>query len=339
MRGRLLNILFSLLICSCSDTEFKNTLVDKKCNNNNIVTLPIGNKIISQNKLDINKITIDSFKIEYVTFYDNINIAINDTLKKIEFKFENSHYFSKEENDFFNSLNENNSISSMELLTQSNINYKIYLIKKQSNNLKISEGHGYKSELFLASVSKKNNEILDIINIYNDGIMLYWECLRFFYIDTNVNIYLKDYSIREGEYKCINHQVFNFTSEGSFKRNDALSENEVIVTDSISNFEWKGTYNFNQTFSRSMDEFEIKYSIKIINDQSANLINKVNDKSRQFSPNIVLFNKDSLVLNYMYNNADAEELILYKTKEGYEIGGRTIYLLNPPNDRYPIVRE
>lgn len=114
---------------------------------------------------------------------------------------------------------------------------------------------------------------------------------------------------------------------------------ETIVTDSIHTFDWNGTYTFNETIFRSMDEFEITYVIKITNETSASILIKVDAKTKKCSANIASLSKDSLVVNYMNNNEDPEELILYKTQEGYEIGGLTIYLLNPPNDRYPIVRE
>jgi hypothetical protein len=114
---------------------------------------------------------------------------------------------------------------------------------------------------------------------------------------------------------------------------------ETIVTDSIHTFDWNGIYTFNETILRYMDAFKIIYAIKITNETSASIIIKVDAKTKKCSANITSFSKDRLVLNYMDNNQDPEELILYKTQEGYEIGGRTIYLLNPPNDRYPIIKE
>ena len=127
---------------------------------------------------------------------------------------------------------------------------------------------------------------------------------------------------------------------GHFKRDEGRSLKETSQKDSLQDgFIWNGTYDFNQTFLRYMDEFKLKYSIKIINEQSANLLSKINDRIKEYPVNVTSFNSDSLVLNYMDNNDNAEELILYKTKEEYEIGGQSIYLLNPPNDGYSIKKS
>ena len=302
--------------------------------------LPIGNKIVSVSNAAIDKNMVDSLHIEYNKFYDEIlpDSTKLDIPNDLDLLLK-SYYFNQEENNFFNSLHRNNSFCCVKPIIQNNKRVNLYLVKEVPENFEASEGAGYIKKLFLVSFSTLTNKVVDVLNVYNDGVMLYWECVRFFHIDTDLNIYLKDYSINEDEYKCINYQVFNFTSEGYFKRNDTLSKNDIIVTDSISNFEWNGTYDFNQTFLRYMDEFKLKYSIKIINEQSAHLLSKVNDRIKEYTATVTSFNNDGLVLNYMDNNDNSEELILYKTKEGYAIGGQSIYLLNPPNDRYSIKKS
>lgn len=114
-----------------------------------------------------------------------------------------------------------------------------------------------------------------------------------------------------------------------------LYSNEGIQND----FVWKGIYNFDQTILRYMEEFNCKYSIKILNQEFANISSQINDRNiKQHTAKIISFDDDSLVLNYSDNNAN-DEIILYKVEDGYEIGGMSIYLLNPPNERYPIIKE
>lgn len=102
--------------------------------------------------------------------------------------------------------------------------------------------------------------------------------------------------------------------------------------------QWQGTYNFSLEGLEHMGEsHSISYSF-IINDNSK-IISQLNDEPKQeIACTIFKTTQDTLVIQT--KGANQNEYNLFKDSKGdYYIGGDAIYMLNPPNESYPLIKQ
>ena len=99
--------------------------------------------------------------------------------------------------------------------------------------------------------------------------------------------------------------------------------------------QWQGKYGFGFGFRASEENFEINFEI---NKDGSVII--INNNGKRDEAEIIRATKDTLELKGIENR----QYILYKDKIsngglGYAIRGDAVYLLNPPNNDYPLTKE
>jgi hypothetical protein len=96
---------------------------------------------------------------------------------------------------------------------------------------------------------------------------------------------------------------------------------------------WKGNYYANFEISRIDGDFRIKYIIKILSIDDISITEKINDENNNIQDIFIeSVSGDKIVIK---SKSDMNlEYIVGKIKGEYYLMGSTIYLLNPPNDKY-----
>lgn len=89
---------------------------------------------------------------------------------------------------------------------------------------------------------------------------------------------------------------------------------------------------------RADGDFKINYTIEIASQEKVSVTEKINDESNKVpEPFIELFSDDKLVIKSKTNYT--LEYILSKIDQQYYLTGNTIYMLNPPNDKYILKKK
>ncbi|HEX8546991.1 MAG TPA: hypothetical protein VF691_08525 [Cytophagaceae bacterium] len=125
----------------------------------------------------------------------------------------------------------------------------------------------------------------------------------------------------------------------SFKRvrgdnKDCYTDEDFKETTSGDEDKWVGTYKLYETIEKRehLDTFQYVFTvtnenIEIKGYQGTQMISN-SQKNYKVS-------NDSLIVNYT-ENGDEEEFILVHQGNEYKISGYSIYMLNPPNNEYPL---
>ncbi|MCY0978699.1 hypothetical protein PGH12_10570 [Chryseobacterium wangxinyae] len=97
--------------------------------------------------------------------------------------------------------------------------------------------------------------------------------------------------------------------------------------------QWKGNYYANFEISRAEGDFQIKYTIRILSIDDISIIEKINNEDNNIQDIFIeSVSADKIVFK---SKSDKNlEYIVSKIKGAYYLMGSTIYLLNPPNDKY-----
>lgn len=109
-------------------------------------------------------------------------------------------------------------------------------------------------------------------------------------------------------------------SEGSIKKQDSFSQ-------------WQGNYQGNFEISRTDGDYQVNYDVKLVNKDNISITEKINDESNPVSGIFIeSVSDDKLIIKS--KTGDTLEYIIGKINGKYYLMGNTIYMLNPPNDRY-----
>lgn len=102
--------------------------------------------------------------------------------------------------------------------------------------------------------------------------------------------------------------------------------------------QWQGNYLANFEISRTDGDYQVNYDIKVVNKDKVSIIEKINDENNPVSDIFVeSVSADKLVIKS--KSDDTLEYIIAKMDGKYYLMGNTIYMLNPPNDRYVLKKK
>jgi hypothetical protein len=97
--------------------------------------------------------------------------------------------------------------------------------------------------------------------------------------------------------------------------------------------QWQGNYSANFEISRTDGDYLVNYVVKVVNKDKVSIIEKINDENNSVSDIFIeSVSADKLVIKSKSDNTI--EYIIAKIDGKYYLMGSTIYLLNPPNDKY-----
>ncbi len=101
---------------------------------------------------------------------------------------------------------------------------------------------------------------------------------------------------------------------------------------------WQGNYSAEFEITRADGDFKVNYNIKVVSKEKVLMNEKINDEGNSISePFIESWSDDKLVIKSKTDNT--LEYIISKSGNQYYLMGNTIYLLNPPNDKYVLNKE
>lgn len=134
-------------------------------------------------------------------------------------------------------------------------------------------------------------------------------------------------------------------AENAYKKTSPVSykENLKINTKGPSSKKdafsrWKGNYYTNFTITRSSEDYELSYDIKIVRQDRVLISEKINGENNNLSGLFIKsVSENQLVIKSTID--DTLEYIISEIDGKYYIRGFTIYMLNPPNDRYPLTKS
>ncbi|WP_370901147.1 hypothetical protein [Chryseobacterium gossypii] len=102
--------------------------------------------------------------------------------------------------------------------------------------------------------------------------------------------------------------------------------------------QWKGSYSSDFKISRIDGDYKVHYIINIPNDEDVFIIEEINGEKNEINDLFIEFSSNDKLVIKSKKDQKLEYIIKY-TDEKYYLTGKTIYLLNPPNDRYPLKKE
>lgn len=120
------------------------------------------------------------------------------------------------------------------------------------------------------------------------------------------------------------------------------NENKSKSLDKNSSFrkQWKGTYSFSlEDLTRMGETHSVYFDFNITNTNTPKVIRSLDNKPKKVKNcEITHITKDTLVLMDLDKNDDI--YILSKDRnDNYNVAGSPIYLLNPPNESYPLSKN
>ncbi len=101
---------------------------------------------------------------------------------------------------------------------------------------------------------------------------------------------------------------------------------------------WIGNYKADIEITRTDGDYNINYVIKILNKNDVLITEKINNEDNNV-PDIFIKSVSGDQLIMKSKTDDAVEYIISKIDGQYYIMGNTVYMLNPPNDRYVLNKE
>jgi hypothetical protein len=120
------------------------------------------------------------------------------------------------------------------------------------------------------------------------------------------------------------------------KDNQPSKENEKKITTAKQNddfSQWQGNYLANFEISRTDGDYQVNYDVKVLNKDKVSITEKINDENNPVSDIFIeSVSEDKLVIKS--KTEDTMEYIIGKIDGKYYLMGNTIYMLNPPNDKY-----
>ncbi|MCY1660794.1 hypothetical protein [Chryseobacterium sp. SL1] len=122
---------------------------------------------------------------------------------------------------------------------------------------------------------------------------------------------------------------FTFGTQNSDTKKESQSAQTVV--DEFS--QWKGNYQADFEISRTDGDYQVKYEVKITDKNNVAITEKINDESNLVSGTFInSVSDDKIVIKSKTD--DTLEYIVAKIGGKYYLMGNTIYMLNPPNDKY-----
>lgn len=119
--------------------------------------------------------------------------------------------------------------------------------------------------------------------------------------------------------------------------------NKKALTDSSevpkNNFDkWQGVYSGNFEITRANGDFKINYTIEIAGKEKVSVTEKINDEINKVPETFIeLFSDDKLVIKSKTDHT--LEYIISQINQQYYLMGNTVYMLNPPNDKYILKKK
>jgi hypothetical protein len=97
--------------------------------------------------------------------------------------------------------------------------------------------------------------------------------------------------------------------------------------------QWQGNYLANFEISKTDGDYHVNYDVKVLNKDKVSITEKINDENNPVSDIFIeSVSEDKLVIKSKTD--DTIEYIIAKIDGKYYLMGNTIYMLNPPNDKY-----
>lgn len=330
-----------------------------------------------ENTLVVNNIS-DSIKyplgmVELITFkfpnkWKNLeNIDDNNPNFKID-KISNKGYDSifyfieKGSNSFYEKLKIS---KSKEIFIPSNITKEIYV---NQGNLKIDSAHSVgvisKTPIFKLQFYKNGNKFQSSLIGEGDNVaynyltlitstplnkiidykIIYYNNQRFehhsryFYIDKDLNIYIKDFAVDEISTHFLGQERYKISPKGKFifisgeKVGGKGSKSQTNLTKN-----WKGNYHFEAT-----NRGDAKTTFDVTINSLKDIVIKINeDGSKETYPNIRADVVNSDKIRIKYNSSENEMGIIYVERSGdqYFISGNPIYFINPGTSEGELIKE
>lgn len=113
----------------------------------------------------------------------------------------------------------------------------------------------------------------------------------------------------------------------------AEQKNTVSVKQNDDFSQWKGDYQADFEISRTDGDYQVNYEVKILGKDKVSIVENINNESNIISDIFIeSVSEDKLVVKSKTDNT--VEYIIGKVDGQYYLMGNTIYMLNPPNDKY-----
>lgn len=133
--------------------------------------------------------------------------------------------------------------------------------------------------------------------------------------------------------RCKENQTAN---EKKQKTPEKIIEKPIRNNNSFS--QWQGNYLANFEISRTDGDYKVNYEVKVINKDEVSITEKINNENNPVSDIFVKsVSADKLVIKS--KSDDTLEYIIAKMDGKYYLMGNTVYMLNPPNDRYVLKKN
>jgi len=253
------------------------------------------------------------------------------------FKADGLTYF---EPDYSGTAFENYYVKNIVIQNKSNrkSNYLLFFNKNNilTDTLKIPENHIY--SLNVDFDNDKKGVAVGIFDLHKS----YFKITNKF--ELNKNLKIKPLSINTKINHCPipvellseenvgleEHFTFGIENQKQVKVNVKAPSNDFS--------KWIGNYKADIEITRTDGDYNIDYVIKILNKNDVLITEKINNEDNNV-PDIFIKSVSGDQLIMKSKTDDAVEYIISKIDGQYYIMGNTVYMLNPPNDRYVLNKE
>ncbi|KMQ69266.1 hypothetical protein ACM39_04000 [Chryseobacterium sp. FH2] len=102
--------------------------------------------------------------------------------------------------------------------------------------------------------------------------------------------------------------------------------------------QWKGNYTASFEISRIEEDFKFNYTVKILSKENIFIIQKINNEIEEIKNLYIESDSKNKLIIKSKLDSTLEYMIINENND-YYLAGNTIYLLNPPNDKYLLKKE
>ncbi|WP_027413921.1 hypothetical protein [Aquimarina muelleri] len=145
------------------------------------------------------------------------------------------------------------------------------------------------------------------------------------------------FSLKKGEWRFLESIYIN--SHDDYENITNLKIENLIGNRSFFQKKWKGSFSFSlEDLTRMGETHSIYFDFDISDINNPKIISQLDEEKKKIrNCQVTHITKDTLVLMDKQKNDDI--FILSKQGNNYNISGSPIYILNPPNESYPLTKE
>ncbi|WP_298549069.1 hypothetical protein [uncultured Aquimarina sp.] len=311
------------------------------------------------NKEDVvNQIAKQETNITDVSTYEEVNLTTDgdygNEIKKLELSHKTLQILLKYIDDraYLQGVNKSERLFTWNLVnvnfyydsTYKDVEKDIHLLVDQKD---LSKGYilfpSFTEEYSTYSLYHYDNSVFDYLGEYSGETFKKGK----FYFDDNSKELFSISKNEKIEFKFIDRLEFNISEnkidsdiQKISEKMDPMSSSDSINSKSQKEPDlkgnWLGLYSFKLSDLERMGEsHNISYRFFISEKPYIEITIDESDDKR-FYCNIIKITKDTLIIR---KEKSDEDYILLKEKDQYFISGNEIYMLNPPNNKYPLTKK